>query len=213
MSHRSNPSSGRSLPNRAWLALFLGLQLTLFGGAVYCAWTYAKVQEENIHRVFKGIPLPPITKMFLGNNEGFIAFIIPWLGYAIHLVIRGAVVPRELLAFSSTLIAALLVGAIAFCIGMSLPWGPRSYSSSWTYMHLDQQRLVEAFHAADRGDPEAHYRLYEHYANTTKQADLAEYYLRCAADLGEKGAVQELKQREWQAKRRKVPAIEERAPN
>jgi hypothetical protein len=70
------------------------------------------------------MPMPPAYGFFFNHKEGFYVFAIPWLAYAIHLIWRGTAKPRELVAFSSSLIMALLTLTILFGLALASPWIP-----------------------------------------------------------------------------------------
>jgi hypothetical protein len=198
------------LPDRVWLTFFLGATLALAVAAVYSAWAYAYRQDEFLRFEISSPPPPALTQLFLKGTEGFITLLVPWLLYAIGVIIRGKINPRELIAFASTLGITLLTGAILFAIGMHFPWVP--YPINWGSRGgrtMDMERLVQTFQAADRGDAEAYYRLHEHYL-MTRQQNLAEYYLERAAELGHAESKTNIENRERVKRRQSTQAIDQR---
>ena len=178
------------------LALFLGSLLALAGTASWLLWLFTTGQRVLIALAFKGVAMPPGTEFFLRNRLGLLILPAPWLLYAIWIIARGTAPIRVLIAFASTLILVLLTTTIVLGIEMDLPWGQHRVMTSWAVMRLDRQKLDYALEAASRGDAEAHYLLFRHYALTTRQSDLVEYYLVRAAELGHPGAKIDLTERQ-----------------
>ena len=141
--------------------------------------------------------MPSIYRMFFNHKEGFYLFPLPWLAYGIHLIWKGTARPPELIAFSSSLIMALLTLTILFGLALALPWIPSQVLviSNLRGEYLTDEQRAFAFQAADRKDADAHMILFRHYA-FMGQTDLAEYYLNRAAELGSSVARHVLEQRE-----------------
>ena len=188
---------------RLWLAAYFGFVLILAGFTVYLFWRFAALNEQSLGSWFEARPNPPITDFFHHNRVGFLLLPVPWLLFASYALWRGSASARQLIAFSSTLVFALLTAFTFATMALALPWFP----GQWLMMNgrfcLDPEQLAQALYAAERNDAQANYRLYEHYALTTRQTDLADHYLRIAASLGHARAKERLRSREENSRSRK----------
>ena len=158
----------RKFPERLSLTLFFGALLIMASLCVYSLWTFATFERAFVDLAFKGIPMPELTTIFFNNTQGFVAFSIPWLICAVGVIVRGTAAPRELIAYSSTLAAALLTGTILFGTAMILPWLPQRITNMNARFRLNEEKRSLAFEAAEGGDAEANLRLSQHYSFTTR---------------------------------------------
>lgn len=187
-------SSGKTPKwERLWLAWFFGFTLIATAVVVYYLWAFARFQERAVARAFGSIPNPMITQWVYTYRLGFLLFPIPWLGFALYSLTRGAASVRQLLSYSSTLLFALVMLSMFSVIAFSLPW--------FSFLHgrppglMDTEELAQTLYAAERNDARANYALFRHYVYATRQIDLADYYLTRAAKLGHAGAKKDLERR------------------
>jgi hypothetical protein len=157
--------------------------MILTGIAAYFQWAFAGAQQQAVARAFGSFPLPPLTAFFFRYRIVFLLAPLPWVAFAIYAS-RGTASLRQLVTFSSTLVFVVLTLFIVAAVAFSLPWFPRHVISGNSSMHLNDEQRSQVLFAAERGDAEANYRLFLHYAFTTRQTELADKYLAKAAALG-----------------------------
>jgi hypothetical protein len=184
------------MPERLWLTLFLGSLLALAGAASWLLWVFVRFQGDFMREAFKDPPLPAFTEVILRNRLALLFLGAPWLLCAIRIVVRGTASIRVLIGFASTLIMVFLATTILIGVALNLPWGPHRMMTRWKVWHLDQRKISLAMEAAERNDAEANYLLFRHYAVTSRQPELVEYYLARAAELGHPTAIQDLSERQ-----------------
>lgn len=179
---------------RLWLASFFGFTLIVTAFVVYNFWVFARFQQQLTARVLGNIPNPVVTDWIYTYRVCFLLFPLPWLGFALYALVRGAASVRQLLSYSVTLLFALIALSMLSALAFSLPWFPNpGWRLSWG---LDTEKLAQALYAAERNDARANYLLFRHYAyGINRQTDLADYYLARAAELGHTQAQEDLEQR------------------
>jgi hypothetical protein len=189
----------RKLPpmrERLWLTLFLGSLLVLASVGGGFLWLFVRFQEDIMRIAFKDPPVPPLTEALFRNRMVLLFLAAPWLLCAIRPIVRGTASIRVLIGFASTLIMVFLTTTIVVGVALNLPWGPHRTMSLWKMWHLDQTQVAFAMKAAERSDAEANYLLFQHYAFTSRQSELVEYYLARAAELGHPIAIKDLSERQ-----------------
>jgi hypothetical protein len=184
------------MPERLWLTLFLG-SLLVFAGAASCLlWLFVGFQGDFMREAFKDPPAPAFTEAILRNRWALLFLGAPWLFCAIRILVRGTASIRVLIGFASTLVMVFLTTTILIGVALNLPWGPHRMMTLWKTWHLSKRQIVFAMKAAERNDAEANYLLFRHYAFTSRQSELVEYYLARAAELGHPAAVKDRSERQ-----------------
>ena len=116
--------------SRAKLAALL---VTLVGVASLCClllYVFIHVSENSFRDSGPGFPLPWLTLRCLDFRLGILLLPVPWFAVAVWLIARNDSSPFRLVAFSSTLLLALVSATILIIIALAIPWLPHRISFS-----------------------------------------------------------------------------------
>jgi hypothetical protein len=109
------------------------LLVTLVGVASLCClllYVFINVSENSLRDSRAGMPMPWLTLRCLDFRLCILLLPVPWLAVAVWLISRNDSSAFRLVAFSSTLLLALVSATIFIIIALALPWLPFRISFS-----------------------------------------------------------------------------------
>ena len=131
-----------------------GLLVTLVGVASLCCLllhAFIDISENSFIDQGDGFPLPWLTLRCLSFRLGILLLPVPWLAVAVWLIARNDSSPFRLVAFSSTLLLALVSATIIIIIALALPWLPRRIRLSLMSVELQHRETPNPYERGQDG--------------------------------------------------------------